>query len=112
MTIAAPLPHTAFAALGDPVRAAIVERLSRGDATVSALAADFPISLQAVSRHVRVLVEAGLVAQRSAGRTRPVTLDAGALERTADWLRDAGRRREQQYERLDGLLARMQQEDS
>lgn len=109
MSIAAAPPHAAFAALGDPIRAAIVERLTRGDATVSDIAAEFPISLQAISRHIRLLVEAGLVSQRATGRTRPVSLDTDALDRAAAWLNDARARREQQYDRLDGLLARMQE---
>lgn len=99
-----------FAALGDPVRAAIVERLADGDATVSQLAEAFPISLQAVSKHVKLLEAAGLVSQTRVGRTRPVRLETAALAGTADWLQAHRLRRESGYERLDELLAELQEE--
>lgn len=96
---------TTFAALGDPVRRAIVDRLADGDATVGELAALFPISFQAVSRHIGVLESAGVVARRREGKTRPVHLETTALAAPADWL-DAHRRRlEARYARLDAVLA-------
>jgi DNA-binding transcriptional ArsR family regulator len=96
---------TTFAALGDPVRSAIVGRLVDGDATVNELAALFPISLQAVSKHIGVLERAGVVSRRREGKTRPVHLEPAALAAPADWL-DAHRRRlETKYRRLDALLA-------
>lgn len=96
---------TTFAALRDPVRRAIVDRLAGGDATVGELVALFPISFQAVSRHIGVLESAGVVARRREGRTRPVHLEITALNAPADWL-DAHRRRlEARYSRLDALLA-------
>lgn len=104
------LDHRTFAALGDPVRAAIVDVLAGGDATVSELAARFPITLQAISRHIRLLADAGLVRLERVGRSRRVTLETRALGDAAEWLLDHQRRREAQYERLDGLLARMQEE--
>ncbi len=60
-----------FAALGDPVRRAIVERLADGDATVNEIAARFPISVQAVSKHIKVLESAGVVFRRKVAQTRP-----------------------------------------
>jgi DNA-binding transcriptional ArsR family regulator len=95
---------TTFAALGDPVRRAIVDRLAAGDATVNELATLFPISLQAVSKHIGVLESAAVVSRRREGKTRPVHLEAAALARTADWLERHRRRLEANYERLDELL--------
>ena len=70
-----------FAALGDPVRQRIVEPLADGDATVNELAARFPISLQAVSKHIKVLEHAGVVSRRRAAQTRPVHLEAAVAGR-------------------------------
>jgi DNA-binding transcriptional ArsR family regulator len=94
-----------FAALGDPVRSAIVGRLADGDATVNELAALFPITLQAVSRHIGVLEAAGLVTRRREGKTRPVHLEPAALASSADWLEAHRRRLETKYRRPDALLA-------
>ena len=99
-----------FAALGDPVRRAIVDRLAEGDATVNQLAAPFPISLQAVSKHIKVLELAGLVSRRREGQTRPVHLEAAPLDRTAEWLEAHRRRLDERYERLDRLLAQRKDE--
>ena len=66
-----------FAALGDPVRQAVVDRLADGDATVNELASMFPVSLQAVSKHIKVLEAAGVVSRRREGKTRPVHLEGG-----------------------------------
>ncbi len=93
-----------FAALGDPVRRAIVERLADGDATVNELAAAFPISLQAVSKHIKVLESAGVVSRRKVAQTRPVHLEAASLARSAGWLEAHRRRLESRFERLDELL--------
>ena len=95
---------TTFAALGDPVRRAIVDRISDGDATVNELAALFPISLQAVSKHIKVLEAAGVVSRRQEGKTRPVHLESASLARSADWLEARRRRLESRYTRLDELL--------
>lgn len=97
-------PAATFAALGDPVRRAIVERLAEGDATVNELAAGFPISLQAVSKHIKVLQAAGIVSRRKVAQTRPVHLEAASLVRSADWLEAHRRRLESRFERLDELL--------
>ncbi len=98
-----------FAALGDPVRRAIVDRTADGDATVNELAAMFPISLQAVSKHIKVLEAAGVVSRRKEGKTRPVHLEAAALDRPNDWLEAHRRRLESRYERLDTLLDEMKE---
>lgn len=97
---------TTFAALGDPVRRAIVERLVDGDATVNQLAAPFRISLQAVSKHIKVLETAGIVTRRREGTTRPVHLETDALAVPAAWLEAHARRQEARYTRLDELLER------
>jgi DNA-binding transcriptional ArsR family regulator len=93
-----------FAALGDPVRRAIVDRLVDGDATVNELASLFPISLQAVSKHIKVLESARVVSRRREGKTRPVRLEASSLRQPADWLEAHRRRLESRYTRLDELL--------
>ena len=98
-----------FAALGDPVRRSIVERLVDGDATVNQLAEPFPISLQAVSKHLKVLEAAGVVSRRREGQTRPVHLEEAALARSADWLETHRRRLEERHERLDALLDQLKE---
>jgi DNA-binding transcriptional ArsR family regulator len=95
---------TTFAALGDPVRRAIVDRLADGDATVNELASMFPITLQAVSKHIKVLEAAQVVSRRREGKTRPVRLEAASLSRSVDWLEAHRRRLESRYTRLDELL--------
>ena len=101
-----PTPDLAltFAALGDPVRRAIVDRLADGDATVNELAGLFPITLQAVSRHIQVLEAGGVVSRRREGKTRPVHLEPATLARSRDWLEGHRRRLERKYARLDALL--------
>ncbi|CAA9544290.1 MAG: Transcriptional regulator, ArsR family [uncultured Thermomicrobiales bacterium] len=94
----------AFMALADPVRRAIVARLSRGEATVNELAAPFPITTQAVSRHIQVLEQAGLVTRSRDAQRRPVHLDAAALERLTAWIDRYRLVREDQFRRLDALL--------
>lgn len=93
-----------FQALGDPTRRAIVDRLVAGDATVNELASLFPVSLQAVSKHIKVLERAGVVSRRREGQTRPVHLEPASLDLTAVWLEAHRRRLEAKYERLDALL--------
>jgi DNA-binding transcriptional ArsR family regulator len=99
-----PDPAATFAALGDSVRRAIVDRLAEGDATVNELAAMFPISLQAVSKHIKVLEAAGVVSRRREGKTRPVCLEVAHLASSADWLEAHRRRLESRYARLDEVL--------
>ena len=102
-------PAVTFAALGDPVRWAIVDRLAEGDATVNELAAGFPISLQAVSKHIKVLEAAGVVSRRKVAQTRPVHLEAASLARSADLLEAHRRRLESRYRRLDEVLDQMRE---
>jgi DNA-binding transcriptional ArsR family regulator len=82
----------------------IVDRLVGGDATVNELARLFPISLQAVSKHIKVLEVAGVVSRRREGQTRPVHLEPTALDHTADWVEAHRHRLQARYEQLDQLL--------
>jgi DNA-binding transcriptional ArsR family regulator len=93
-----------FAALADPVRRAIIARLSRGPATVNEIAEPFEISLQAISRHIRVLERAGLVTKGREAQRRPVSLDPAALERLTAWLDGYRLAHEQRFRRLDAVL--------
>jgi DNA-binding transcriptional ArsR family regulator len=95
-------------ALADPVRRAIVARLSRGDATVNALAEPFAITKQAISRHIQVLEHAGLVTRSRDAQRRPVHLDAAALERLTAWIDRYRLIAEGRYRRLDALLDSLQ----
>ncbi|WP_193043077.1 ArsR/SmtB family transcription factor [Mycolicibacterium baixiangningiae] len=95
----------AFMALADPVRRAIVARLARGPATVNELAEPFAITKQAVSRHISVLEQAGLVTRTRDAQRRPVHLDAAALERLTGWIDRYRLDAERNYRRLDALLA-------
>jgi DNA-binding transcriptional ArsR family regulator len=97
----------AFMALADPVRRAMVARLSRGPATVNELAAPFDITKQAVSKHIQVLEHAGLVTRTREAQRRPVHLDAAALERLTAWIDRYRLDAERSYRRLDTLLAGM-----
>lgn len=96
----------AFAALGDPVRRAIVARLSRGPAAVNELAEPFAMSLQAVSKHIGVLESAGLVTRTRDAQRRPVHLRPAALEELTAWIDDYRLQHERQYRALDALLER------
>ena len=95
----------AFAALSDPVRRAIVARLSRGPSTLGELAEPFAISLQAVSKHISVLEEAGLVWRTREAQRRPVHLDAAALQRLTSWIDGYRLNAEAAYRRLDAIVA-------
>ena len=75
-----------FAALADPTRRAILERLSAGEATVSELAEPFPVSVQAVSKHLKVLEGAGLITRGRNGQLRPSRIDGAALREAAEWI--------------------------
>jgi DNA-binding transcriptional ArsR family regulator len=77
---------TTYAALADPTRRAILARLADGEATVGQLAEPFPITLQAVSKHIKVLERAGLVARGRDAQLRPSRLEAAPLEEAAQWL--------------------------
>lgn len=101
----------AFSALADPTRRAILSRLALGEATVLELAKPFDMSQPAVSRHLKVLETAGLITRRVEGAKRPCRLASsgiGEIDRWLDMLRQA---LEQNYNRLDGVLAQMEQEE-
>ena len=100
----------AFAALADPVRRTILARLSRGPATVNELAEPFDITLQAVSRHIAVLEQAGLVTRTRDAQRRPVHLDAAALEALTAWIDRYRLVHEQQFRRLDAVLKKESKE--
>ena len=99
---------TTFAALADPTRRAILARLSEGEATVNELAEPFPITLQAVSKHLKVLERAGLVARGRSAQLRPSRLRGEALKDAADWLADYRAFWEDRFDRLDEHLRRIQ----
>ena len=94
-----------FFALSDPVRRAIMWRLDEGALLVSELAAPFDISLQAVSRHIQVLVRAGLVRQERSGRISRCSLDAGPILSAALWLNRYSKYWQVQFDLLEASLA-------
>jgi len=110
MTTAEEQLDRAFSALGDPVRRQLIARLSHGPATVNDLAEPFPITLQAISRHVQVLEAAGLITRSRNGQQRPCHLDAAALERLTGWLDKYRLDTERNYRRLDAVLDSMKKE--
>jgi DNA-binding transcriptional ArsR family regulator len=98
-----PLTST-FSALADPTRRAILARLAEGDATVKELAEPFPISVQAVSKHLKVLERAGLITRRRTAQMRPSRLHGTPLRDAAEWLGDYRRFWQGSFERLDARL--------
>ncbi|MDX3194906.1 metalloregulator ArsR/SmtB family transcription factor [Streptomyces sp. MN03-5084-2B] len=96
-----------FAALADPTRRDLVARLAGADATVGELAEPYDMSLQAVSKHVKVLEEAGLVTRSKDAQRRPVHLDAEVFDLMTKWIERYRRQAEERYRRLDALLDRM-----
>ncbi len=95
----------AFLALADPVRRAIIARLSRGEATVNELAEPFTITKQAISRHIQVLETAGLITRTRNGQRRPCHLDPAALEALTAWIDTYRLVAEQRFRSLDRVLA-------
>jgi DNA-binding transcriptional ArsR family regulator len=93
-----------FAALADPTRRAMLERLAAGEATVNELAEPFPLSLQAVSKHLKVLERAGLVTRGRAAQRRPARLETERLRDAADWLAQYRAFYEGTFDRLDERL--------
>jgi len=98
-------PALVFAALADPVRLELVTRLADGDATVGELAAVHPISVQAISKHVKVLEGAGVVRRTGPGHRAGVQLNAEVFTLMDRWIERFRRRFQERYERLDALLA-------
>ena len=95
---------TTFAALADHTRRAILARLASGAASVTELAEPFKMSLPAISKHLKVLEHAGLIARGREAQWRPCQLEAGPLKDAADWLEHYRRFWEQSFERLDDYL--------
>lgn len=108
----APQLDDVFSALADPTRRDIVARLADGDATVTELAAPYDVSIQAVSKHVSVLEDAGLVSKTVDAQRRPVHLEAEVFDLMAKWIERYRRRAEQRYRRLDRVLAAMPDDPS
>jgi DNA-binding transcriptional ArsR family regulator len=102
--------NAAFAALADPTRRAILARLSLGEASVTELAKPFEMTQPAISQHLKVLEEAGLVVCRIDGTKRPRRLAKDGIEAMDQWLRMLRKALDKNYNRLDGVLAAMQQE--
>jgi DNA-binding transcriptional ArsR family regulator len=99
-----------FAALADPTRRDMVARLCAGDATVGELAAPYDVSLQAVSKHLKVLEGAGLVTRGRDAQRRPVHLEAEVFDLMTKWIERYRREAEARYQRLDAVLAEMNEQ--
>jgi DNA-binding transcriptional ArsR family regulator len=98
-----------FGALADPTRRAILARLAEGEATVNELAAPFPISLQAVSKHLKVLERAGLIVRGRDAQWRPCRLEPAPLRDVAEWAEQYRRLWDERYERLDSYLRNLKE---
>jgi DNA-binding transcriptional ArsR family regulator len=99
---------TTFAALADPTRRAILARLADGEATVNELAEPFDISLQAISRHLKVLQSAGLITRGRSAQWRPCRLEATPLEAACEWIVRYRRFWEHNFDRLSDYLTQIQ----
>ena len=100
-----------FSALADPTRRDIVARLTAADSTVAELAEPYDVSVQAVSKHVKVLEEAGLVSRAEGVYHRPVHLEAEVFDLMTKWIERYRRQAEERYRRLDDVLRSMPDED-
>jgi len=100
--------NATFSALADPTRRAILARLSAGETSVTELADPFDMSLPAISKHLKVLERAGLVARGRDAQWRPCRLDATPLKDAADWLERYRRFWEESFDRLDDYLRELQ----
>ncbi len=99
-----------FAALADPTRRAILGRLTTGEATVNELAAPFALTQQAISRHVKVREEAGLISRRRAAQSRPCRLEPDRLAVASEWIEQQRQLWADRYDRLDQHLDNVQRE--
>ena len=99
---------TTFSALADPTRRAILARLASGEATVTELAEPFEMSLPAVSKHLKVLQRAGLIARGREAQWRPCRLEAAPLQDAADWIEHYRRFWEESLDRLDAYQKEVQ----
>jgi DNA-binding transcriptional ArsR family regulator len=102
---------TTFAALADPTRRAILARLASGEATVTSLAEPFEMSLPAISKHLKVLERAGLIARGREAQWRPCRLTADPLKEAADWLEHYRAFWEQSFDRLEDHLRELQKKE-
>ena len=99
---------TTFAALGDPTRLAILSRLAQGEATVTELAKPFDMSMPAITKHLKVLENAGLVSRGREAQWRPCRLEPGGFKQVADWVEEYRQIWEASFNRLDDYLERIQ----
>jgi DNA-binding transcriptional ArsR family regulator len=97
-----------FSALADPTRRAILTRLAAGETSVTELAEPFAMSLPAISKHLKVLERAGLIARGRSAQWRPCRLEAGPMKGAADWLEQYRSFWEASFDRLDDYLKRLQ----
>jgi DNA-binding transcriptional ArsR family regulator len=102
---------TTFAALADPTRRAILARLVSGGASVTELAEPFDMSLPAISKHLKVLERAGLIARGREAQWRPCRLEAGPLKDVADWAQHYRRFWEESFDRLDDYLRELKSKE-
>lgn len=100
-----------FAALSDPTRRAILARLAQGETSVTQLAEPFAMSLPAISKHLKVLERAGLIARGREAQWRPCRLEAGPLKEASDWLERYRRFWDESFDRLDEYLRELQSEE-
>ena len=100
-----------FAALADPLRRDMVARLASGDATVLELAQPYEVTVQAISKHLKVLEEAGLVSRSREAQRRPVHLEAEVFDLMTKWIERYRREAEERYRRLDDVLESMPDTD-
>lgn len=101
---------TVFAALADPTRRAILARLAEGEASVNELAEPFTMSLQAISKHLKVLERAGLISRGRDAQWRPCRLEAGPLHDAVQWMEQYRQFWEERYDRLDDYLSKLKKE--
>ena len=100
-----------FSALADPTRRAILQRLRRGEATVTELAQPFAMTLPAISKHLKVLERAGLISRGREAQWRPCRLEAKAMQGATRWLDEYRQYWEESFDRLSDYLTAVQQED-
>jgi DNA-binding transcriptional ArsR family regulator len=101
-----------FAALADPTRRDMVARLTTADATVGELAEPYDVTVQAVSKHLKVLEDAGLVSRSKEAQRRPVHLEAEVFDLMTKWIERYRRQAETRYRQLDAVLAEMNEQDN
>jgi DNA-binding transcriptional ArsR family regulator len=102
---------TTFAALADPTRRAILARLASGECSVTQLAEPFDMSMPAISKHLKVLEKAGLIARGREAQWRPCRLEAAPLKEAADWIEHYRRFWDESLDRLDAYLRELQSKE-